>query len=458
MRDKGRERPVTVIYPLCAGIDVGKRDLHAAVSEEMDDDNVRTFGSFTDELERLAEWLGACGAQQVAMEATGVYWIPVYEILERAGFEVRLVDPRATKRPDGRKTDILDCQWIRQLMSLGLLEGAYRAPDAYCALRSYVRQRDRLIKDRSRQALHMQKALVQMNVQLDNVLSSIVGKSGLAIVRAIVQGERDPAALASRCDGRVKASRKTVARSLHGNWRDEHLHELAAALRHFEFLEREIGLLEQLMEREMSRLELPPDDADPDTGEVAEHREEDLRRPCPRKRDRQRQLALWRVAGVDLTAIEGVGLETALLTVAEIGADVSSFPTAKHFCSWLALAPNNRVSGGKLLKSSHRRKANRLGQALRQCAVTVRRSSTWLGAKHRRRLARMEKAKAVKATAHEIARLIYAMLRDGREYVERSLDEFESEYRERKVQNLRRQARSLGCELVPAEPALAEAS
>ena len=235
MQHKRRDHPLTVRYPHCAGIDIGKKELYVAVAEEADATNVRTFGTYTAGLKELASWLNSCGVEQVAMEATGVYWIPVYELLDQAGFEVRLVDPRATKRPDGRKTDVLDCQWIRQLMSLGLLSGAHRAPDAFCALRSYVRQRDRLIKKRGRQVQHMQKALTQMNVQLDNVLSDIVGKSGLAILRAIAFGECDPYVLAQHRDWRVKASEEEIARSLEGNWRTEHLHELAAGLRHFDF-------------------------------------------------------------------------------------------------------------------------------------------------------------------------------------------------------------------------------
>ena len=449
MQGKRNESPLTVRYPRCAGIDIGKKALFVAVSEEADDENVRSFATFTDEIESMARWLDACGVEQVAMEATGVYWIPVYEILDRAGFEVRLVDPCKTRRLDGRKSDVLDCQWIRQLMSLGLLDGAYRAPDAFCALRSYVRQRDRLIRDRSRQVQHMQKALTQMNVQLDNVLTDIVGKTGQAILRAIVKGERDPDVLAEFRHRRVKASTEEVARSLRGNWRDEHLHELEVALRYFDFLSEQIARLEELVAQQTSLLCRLPEESDPDTGVIMERKVSDLRHPCSSASDRKRQLALWNVLGVDLTAITGVGLETAMLIASELGGDVSSFPTEKHFCSWLALAPNNHVSGGVVLKPSNRRKPNRIGQALRQCAVTVRRSQTWLGAKHRRRLARMDKAKAVKATAHEIARLIYAMLRDGTEYVERSLDEFENEYRERKFENLRRQARSIGCELVP---------
>ena len=449
MQHKHRDHPLTVVYPHCAGIDIGKKELYVAVAEDADDTNVRTFGTYTEGLKELASWLGSCGVEQVAMEATGVYWIPVYELLDRAGFEVRLVDPRATKRPDGRKTDVLDCQWIRQLMSLGLLSGAHRAPDAFCALRSYVRQRDRLIKERGRQVQHMQKALTQMNIQLDNVLSDIVGKSGMAILRAIVRGERDPYVLAQHRDWRVKASEEEIARSLEGNWRTEHLHELAAGLRHFDFLEGEISQLDKLVEREASRLVPSPHEIDSTTGEVASRDIRELRQPCSRAKDRERQLALWDVAGVDLTAITGIGLETALLIVSELGADVSSFPTIKHFCSWLALAPNNRISGGNVLRSSRPRTANRLGQAFRQCATSVRRSPTWLGAKHRRRLARMEKARAIKATAHEIARLVYAMLRDGTEYVEQSITDFENQYRERKIENIRRQARAVGCDLVP---------
>ena len=249
----------------------------------------------------------------------------------------------------------------------------------------------------------------------------------------------------------MKASEAEVARSLEGNWRAEHLHELAAALRHFDFLEREIQQLEQLVELETVRLVSVPDERDSqtDTEPEATHEFRPLQQPCAKASDRRRQRALWEVAGVDLTAITGVGLETALLIVSELGADVSAFPTEKHFCSWLALAPNSQISGGNVLRKRRPRKANRLGQAFRQCAITVRRSETWLGAKHRRRLARMEKARAIKATAHEIARLVYAMLRDGTEYVERSIADFEKAHQDRKIAHIRRQAHDIGYVLIP---------
>ena len=288
-----------------------------------------------------------------------------------------------------------------------------------------------------------------MNVQLDNVLSAIVGKSGQAILRAIVAGERDPNVLAQYRDGRVKASEAEVARSLEGNWRAERLHELAAGLRHFDFLENEIRQLEHLIEQETTRLVFVPQECDSKMDSAAAYEVRSLQQPCAKARDRQRQRALWKVAGVDLTAITGVGLETALLIVSELGADVSAFPTEKHFCSWLALAPNNQISGGNVLRQYRPRKANRLGQAFRQCAITVRRSESWLGAKHRHRLARMEKARAIKATAHEIARLVYAMLRDGTEFVERSIADFEKAHQDRKIAHIRRQAHAIGCVLVP---------
>ncbi|MYF01942.1 MAG: IS110 family transposase, partial [Gammaproteobacteria bacterium] len=361
-KERRGEPSLTVRYPHCAGLDVGKKELYVAVADDAAVDNVRTFGTYTAALKQLSSWLRDGGVQQVAMEATGVYWIPVYELLERAGFEVRLVDPRATKRLDGRKSDVLDCQGIRQMMSMGMLSGAYRTPDAFCALRSYVRQRARLIQERSRQVLHMQKALTQMNVQLDNVLSELVGKSGLAILRSIVAGERDPWVLAQHRDGRIRATEAEVARSLEGNWRDEHLHELAAALRHFDFLEREIQQLELLIGQEAAKLVWQPEDHDSHSNSGGAPEMRKLQQPCRKARDRHRQLMLWEVAGVDLTAITGVGLETALFIVSELGADVSAFPTEKHFCSWLGLAPNNQISGGNVLRN-RRRKANRLGQA-----------------------------------------------------------------------------------------------
>ena len=432
--------PLEVVHPDCAGIDVGKRKHYVAVDPSRFEDPVRNFGTFTGDLEAMAEWLGACGIRQVAMESTGVYWIPVFEVLDRAGFEVHLVNPRATKQVSGRKSDVLDCQWIRQLMSYGLLRGAFRAPDALCPMRSYVRQRGQLIRDRSRSVQHMQKALTQMNVQLDNVLSDIMGKTGQLIVRAIVAGERDGAALARYRDGRCKADEATIAASLRGNWRGEHLFALEQALARHDVLQGQIEACETRVDAELD----------------GQARDGAANEPSPTARSGRERLLrerLQQTLGADLTAIPTVGVETALTVAAEVGADLSRFATAAHFCSWLGLAPGTRISGDKRLGGPSARQTNRVGQALRMAASTARNSKTTIGAAHRRRLSRMDSAKAVKATAHQLGRLIYAMLTRGEEYVERDLAAMETERRDRQIKHLQRQARHFDLALVPAEQA-----
>ena len=437
MAGKAAER-LEVVHPDCAGIDVGKRKHYVAVDPSRFEDPVRHFGSFTRDLESMAEWLLGCGVAQVAMESTGVYWIPVFEVLDQAGLEVHLVNPRATKQVSGRKSDVLDCQWIRQLMSYGLLRGAFRAPDALCPLRGYVRQRGQLIRDRSRAVQHLQKALTQMNVQLDNVLSDIMGKTGQLIVRAIVAGERDGAVLARYRDSRCKVGPGDLAASLQGNWRDEHLFALEQALARHDMPQGQIEACEARIDAELDQQ---------GTGGVAGS-------PSTRTaRERALRRRLQRMLGSDLTAIPTVGVETALTVAAELGADLSRFPSAKHFCSWLGLAPGTRISGDKRLGGAPRKQVNRVGQALRMAASTARNSKTAIGAAHRRRLQRMDAARAVKATAHQLARLIYAMLTRGEAYVERDLAAMETERRDRQIKHLQRQARYFNLALVPTEQA-----
>ena len=434
-----KAEPLAVVHRDSAGIDVGKRKHYVAVDPSRFEEPVRNFGTFTQDLEAMAEWLSSCGVREVAMESTGVYWIPVFEVLDRAGFEVHLVNPRATKQVSGRKSDVLDCQWIRQLMSYGLLRGAFRSPDALCPMRSYVRQRGQLIRDRSRAVQHMQKALGQMNVQLDNVLSDIMGKTGQLIVRAIVAGERDGAALAKFRDGRCKADETTIAASLRGNWRGEHLFALQQALARHDLLQGQIEACEARIDAELDG-QAPGASAN---------------EPSPARRARESVVRerLHRMLGADLTAIPTVGVETALTVAAEVGADLSRFATAAHFCSWLGLAPGTRISGDKRLGGPSARQTNRVGQALRMAASTARNSKTAIGAAHRRRLSRMDSAKAVKATAHQLARLIYAMLTRGEQYVERDLATMETQRRDRQIKNLQRQARHFDLALVPAEQA-----
>ena len=438
MAGKRKTGRLEIVHPDCAGIDIGKKAHYVGVDPERFDEPVRNFGTCTADLRAMAEFLGSCGVRTVAMEATGVYWIPPFEVLERAGFEVHLVNPRATKQVDGRKSDVLDCQWIRQLMSHGLLRGAFRAPDAICPLRSYLRQRDELVGERSRAVHHAQKALVQMNVQLDNVLSDIMGVTGQLIVRAIVAGERNGAVLAGFRDGRCKADAATIAASLEGNWRAEHLFALTQALERHDALQGQIAACEARINAELDAL------ARADAGDPPE----DKRSRKGRERELRRRLK--RMLGVDLLAIPSIGVETALTVAAEVGADLSRFPSAGHFCSWLGLAPGTRISGDRRLKGAPGRRSNRLGQALRMAATAARRDKSAIGAAHRRRLARMDTAKAVKATAHQQARLIYAMLTRGEEYVARDIAEWEAERRERMIVHLQRQARRLELQLVPA--------
>ena len=360
-----------VIHPDGAGIDVGQKRHYVAVDAGRCEDAVRSFGCGTDNLVALAAWLAACGVRMVAMEATGVYWIPIDEVLDRAGFAVHWVNPRATRQVSGRKSDVLDCQWLQPLMSYGLLKGAFRPSDQTCVLRAYVRQRSRLSQDASRSVQHLQKALTEMNVQVDTVLSDVMGKTGQQILRAIVAGERDPEVLAQYRDRRVKADVQTLTKSLMGNWREEHLFALAQALERYDFLHCQISACEQQIAATLDRLTQsdPPGQA--------------LEAPARSARERALQTALCRMLGVDLTAIPCIGVETALVIAAEIGADLSRFPSSGHFCSWLTVAPGTRISGDKPLKGPPVKRGNRAGQALRVAASTARHSRSFIGAAHR---------------------------------------------------------------------------
>ena len=327
-------------------------------------------------------------------------------------------------------------------MSYGLLRGAFRPRDEDCVLRSYVRQRGRLVRERGRCVQHMQKALTQMNVQLDTVLNDVMGKSGEAIVRAIVVGERDPTVLARMCDRRVKADAATIARALQGNWRTEHVFALSQALERHDFFAKQIRAAEEQIVETLK-----------DQGLDDEIAEEWLDAPTRLSRERALQRMVHTVLGVDLAAIPTIGGETALTVLAELGGDLSRFATSEQFCSWLNLAPGTRISGGKVLKGPAMKRVNPVGQALRMAASTARHNQSFIGASHRARLRRLDTARAVKATAHQLARLIYAMLTRGEAYVEKGMAGFETDRRERQLRHLRRQAKHFNLTLVPAEQA-----
>jgi len=445
----GPATALAVVHPHAAGIDIGATEHYVAVPASDDPHPVRRFGACTADLEALADWLAACGVTTIVMEATGVFWIPLFELLETRGFEVRLVDARQMRRIPGRpKSDKDDCQWLQRLHSYGLLAAAFRPDEPVCVLRSFLRQRHMLLTYAAQHIQHMQKALTQMNVKLQHVVSDITGVTGLAIVRAIVAGQRDPVELAKLRDDRCKHSEPEIARALYGNWRAEHLFALKQAVELYDFYHKQLVACDRKIETQLQQFE------DKSGGQ-------DLPPKARRSRRGGNRLAfdvrgpLYRMAGVDLTVIEGIEESTALVLLSEIGTDMSLWPTEKHFCSWLGVCPNHRISGGRVLSRRTKPCANRAATALRLAAYALHRSESALGAFLRRLKARVGAPKAITATAHKLARLVYSMLKHGTAYVTQGMEEYERRYKERVVKNLSRRARELGYTLVEsAQPAV----
>ncbi|MGA7497218.1 MAG: IS110 family transposase [Isosphaeraceae bacterium] len=434
---------LTVKNPRAAGIDVHDGVHWVAVPPDRDPQPVRPFGAFTVDLEAIADWFTQCGVDTVAMESTGVYWIPLYELLERRGFRVYLVDARAVAKVDGRpKTDIHDCQWIQRLHSYGLLEKAFRPQDDIVVLRGFVRQRQVLISYASQHIQHMQKALVLMNLKLTLVVSDIVGKTGMAIIKAILAGERDPVVLSQWRDERCKHTREEIAKALMGNWREEHLLALRQAVELYEFYHRKISECDQAIDAYLSRL---PNRAGDRPME---------KRPAKRKNKDNEPMfdarkRLYEMLGVDLTAIDGISVGVALTIASELGCDVSAFRNEKAFSNWLGLAPNHKITGGKIKSRKTRPGANRIATGLRMAAASLLRTPTALGAFGRRMRSRVGSPKAITAIAHKLAKLVYRMLKYGEDYVRQGAEEYEAKYQERRLDALRRTATALGFRLEP---------
>ena len=429
-----------------AGIDVGASSHYVAVPADRSEQPVQEFAAFTADLYRLASWLAECHVETVVMESTGVYWIPLFGVLEERGFQVLLVDPRRIKNVPGRKTDVLDCQWLQQLHTYGLLSGAFRPDGDIRCLRSYLRQRAMLVEYASHHIQHMQKALTQMNVKLQHVISEITGKTGMDIIEAIVGGERDPRKLAQFRRPGMKADEATIARSLRGHWREEHIFELTQALELYRFYQGKIVECDREIEAQLERFE------DRSDGEL------------PAAKSGRRSVKgnapgfdvwthLYRMTGVDLTQIDGVDAYTALKVISEVGTDMTKWPSAKHFASWLGLCPNNRITGGKVISSKTKPSANRAAAALRLAANALHRSDSALGAFLRRKKAHLGAPKAITATAHKLARIIYSMLRYGQEYVDAGAEYYERHYQQRALRAAKRRAAQLGYQLVPLRDA-----
>jgi transposase len=431
------------IQPNAAGIDVGDEEVWVAVPPERDEESVRVFPTFTADLMRLAEWLKACGIETVAMESTGVYWIPVYEILEAAGIEVCLVNARHLKNVQGRHTDVLDCQWIQQLHTYGLLTASFRPTEQIVALRSLVRHREMLVQYRAAHIQHMQKALTQMNLRLTHVLSDISGVTGLKILRAIVAGERDPQKLAQFRDERCKKSQAEIVKSLEGHYKREHVFALKQALELYDFYDHQLQACDAELEAMYQEFEPPQDPGTPP--------------PAPRTRKRRKNQAyfdlapaLYRLSGVDLTQIDGIDELTVQKVLSEIGTDMSRWPSVKHFVSWLRLCPNNKITGGKVKQTRTQPTQNRANAALRMAAASLKHSDSALGAYFRRMRARLGAPAAITATAHKLARIIYFMLKNRTAYQDPGAFAYEQQHRDRVVRNLQRQAVRLGFRLEPA--------
>lgn len=437
-----------VLFPDTAGIDIGSKSHFVAVPSERDNNPVREFSTFTTDLHTMVKWLKECKVKTIIMESTGVYWIPAFELLESNGFDVKLVNARHIKNVSAHKTDVLDCQWLQQLGTFGLVKSAFRPADAILPLRAYLRQRDMLIKNASTHILHMQKALTQMNLQLHNVISDITGATGMAIIRNIVAGVTDPKALATLRDERCHNPEEVIEASLVGNYRAEHLFTLKQALELYDYYMQKISECDHQIAEQAKRLETK---CDQEKLNLLKKKPLTKKVKKPNKHEYFFDLTseLIRITGVDLTKIPSIGASTALTIVSEIGLDMSRWQSAKSFASWLGLCPGNKVSGGKKLSGKTKPCANRVAIALRIAANTLYRSECAFGAFLRRMKARLGSPKAITALAHKLAKLIYIMLKYGHEYVEKGVEFYEDMYKKRREASLKKKAKEMGYDLIP---------
>lgn len=445
-KGKGTRRSLSLlerVNPNAAGIDCGSTMHYVAVPPDRDAEPVRCFRTFTEDLHRLADWLVGCGVRTVAMEATGVYWIPIYEILEARGLEVVLVNARHVKNVPGRKSDVTDGEWLRELHSVGLLRGSFRPAAEIAALRSYLRHRETLIQNASATINRMQKALVQMNLQLHVVISDIKGDTGLRILRDIANGQTDPQHLARHRDWRCKASETEIVAALTGHYRPEQVFVLRQNLELYDAFQRQIESCDTQIEAHLRAL-------------AARAAKPQVPLPAPRSRRRPRgyeprfdvRTTLHQLVGTDLSQIDGIGPENALRLISEIGTDMSRWPTENHFASWTTLAPHNKISGGRLLSSRTQPSANRTAAILRLAAMSLGRTQTALGAFYRRLAYRIGKAKAITATARKLAILVYRVLKGEIVYADPGAATYDTRHRQSVLRRLRQHAAALGFSLV----------
>ena len=439
-----------VMHPHAAGIDVGNSAHYVAVRPDRDPDSVRRFECFTADLHRLADWLVHCGVTTVAMQSTGVYWIPLYEILDARGFDVYLVNARHTKNLPGRKTDVQESQWLLKLHTYGLLRNSFHPPAEIRIVRTYWRQRGDHVHAISTCLQRMQKVLTQMNIQLANVISDLSGWTGQRIVRAILAGERDPDILAALSHPGIHATRDTIAKSLEGTWQPDLLFVLQQEVAMYDAYQHRIAECDQSLEQHLTTVADKVADADPDAASHEAPRSGPKRRRKAGSHAPQFDLGreLYRISGVDLTRIDGIDVGVAQTVLSEVGVDMTRWKTEAHFASWLGLCPDNRITGGKVIRKGTRHVINRAATALRLAATTLLRSQSYLGAQYRRLRGKLGAPKAITAMAHKLARLVYRLLKWGHAYVDKGLQYYEERHREQQVQLLKKRAAKLGLQLV----------
>ena len=439
MREKRSSFPV--IQPDAAGIDISSKEHFVAVNPGCDDQPIRSFGSFTDDLRAIAEWLKTCRVTTVAMEATGIYWVSLYLVLEEAGFEVMLVNARHVKNVRGKKSDVSDAEWIRQLHSCGLLSASFQPDDFTRTLRTYMRHRKNLLEMSATHILMMQKAMEQMNIKLQHVIADITGKSGQAIIKAIIEGERKSENLVLLLDGRIRANKDDVKRSLDGIWKEEHIFELKQSVEMYHLYRAKIVECDQKIEATLATRTASKTSPVEKTNVFVRANKNNLNfdaRPI-----------LQQLTGTDLTEVFGINDSTAMEILSETGFNMHKWPTAKHFTAWLNLAPNNKISGGKILSSRIPKKKNRAGQVFKLAAYAVQRSKHWLAAFYHRIKAKAGARKAITATARKIAVIFYNMVKDKVMFNPIPIEKYMDGFKERQIKKLQRQAKSLGLQVLP---------
>jgi transposase len=436
-------KALDIVHPDAAGIDIGGSEHWVAISPDRDPEPVRRFDCFTQDLQQMAEWLIGHGVSSVALQSTGVYWIPVFEILQQSGLEVYLVNARHTKNLPGRKSDIAECQWLMKLHTFGLLNNSFQPSDEVRRARTLWRHRGGLVAQAASAIQRMQKALIEMNIQLSSVLSDLSGVSGMAILDAILDGQRDPRAWAELADPQVKASQEVIAKSLEGNWRKELLFVLQQEVELYRTYQEKIGACDRQLHEHLRTMTPKVDVQAQPLG------------PRPKgKRARGNapkfdlRTELYRITGVDWTQVDGMDVQVAQSVIAEVGVNLHEFATERHFASWLGLCPTNETSGGRVLNRRTPKVVNRAKAAFRQAATALLRSQSYLGAQYRRLRTRLGAPKAITAMARKLACLFYRLLKRGQHYVDKGTEYYELRHRDQQIRLLLKRAKQLGVQIL----------